>query len=126
MAYSVKDRLKYIGTRQNQVRGELVTYIRGAAQIQIYQCPGHTDVQDLIPENVISVGRYVDFIFFTQDINLPGLGLTIPIRGDKVVWQGNVYVATPPMANEDVYNYTTMYKDRLRVHTILTATLNPP
>lgn len=120
MPYAVRDRLKYIGTRQDEVRGELVTYQRGGVSIQIRQCPGHTDVQDLIPENVISVGRYVDFIFFTQDIALPGLGVTLPIRGDLILWEGHTYTVTAPAASDDVYNFTTMYRDRIRVHAILT------
>lgn len=119
MAYSVRERLKYIGKRQNGTRGEWVTYSRGAASVQIQQCPGHTDVQDLISNTVIDAVRYVDFIFFHRDLVLPGLGKIIPQRGDLIVWEGKTYTVTPPTATDDAYNFTTMYRDRVRIHTVL-------
>lgn len=121
MTYRVKDRLNYIGTRQDQVRGEVVTYCRGMNCVPLSQCPGHTDVQDLIPENIVSVGRYVDFIFFTAQLIIPNVGLTLPQRGDLITWQGSTYTCTSPTATDEVFNFTTMYKDRIRVHTILTS-----
>lgn len=120
MAYSVRDRLKYIGQRQNAVRGEPISYSRGAATVYLTAVPGHTDVQDLIPETIVTVARYVDFIFAAADLFLPGLGIVLPLPGDKIVWEGNLYVVTAPTASDDVYNFTTMYRDRLRVHTLLT------
>lgn len=126
MSYNFRDRIGYIGKRQNAVRGEKILYARGAAQITLYAVPGHTDVQDLVPENVITVARYVDFIISAADLKLPGLGITLPIRGDKITWEGNIYIATPPQALEDCYNFTTMYRDRLRVHTVLTALAATP
>lgn len=123
VAYSVRDRLKYIGTRQNETRGELCTYSRGGASIQLQQCPGHTDVQDLISNTVVDAVRYVDFIFFSKELKLPGLGVIIPTRGDLIVWEGKTYVVTAPTAADDVYNFTTMYRDRVRIHAVLTTAL---
>lgn len=123
MGYSVRDRLKYIGTRENEVRGEWVTYSRGGASIQIEQCPGHTDVQDLISNTVVDAVRYVDFIFFSRELNLPGYGVIIPQRGDLIVWEEKTYTVTAPTAADDVYNFTTMYRDRVRIHAVLTTAL---
>lgn len=128
MAYSIRDRLSYIGVRQNQVRGELIEYQRGpdlGARISIYAVPGHTDVQDLTPHTIVSQARYVDFIINKTDLRLPGVGLFLPQRGDRVIWEGNTYVVTPPTDVDEVYQPTTMYRDRIRIHTLLTRVISP-
>lgn len=121
MTYSVRDRLAYIGKRQDQVRGEWIIYSRGPNQVHILMAPGHIDVQDIIPQTAISVIRYVDFIITSAKIVLPTIGLTKPQRGDTILWEGRLYVATPPSQGDDVYQPTNMYRDRLRVHTVLTT-----
>lgn len=134
MVYSVANRLNYIGKRVNQTRGELGKYTRpGSTQkgniredswTFLFLTPGHTDVQDLIPQTVVTQIRYVDFILTAADLNLPGIGLTTPQQGDLIEWQGNTYTVTAPTATDDVWLPTTMYRDRIRVHTTLTAVGN--
>ena len=121
MPYAVRNRLNYIGTRQNEVRGEPIVYSRGTNSVTLYQCPGHTDVQDLVPENAITIGRYVDFIIFASQLVIPSVGLTLPVHNDLIQWEGKTYTVVSPTATDDVYNFTTMYRDRLRIHTILTT-----
>lgn len=117
-----RKRLGYIGTRQDAIRGEPVQYTRGATTGWISAAPGHTDVQDLIPENAISVARYVDLIVFMASLTAAGFGL--PQRGDKFVWEGNTYNVVPPTASDEVYTFTTMYRDRVRIHGLLMSPAN--
>ena len=121
MSYSVRDRMKHIARRQMETRGEFGKYTRKNSSILIRACPGHTDVQDLSPTAVTTQIRYVDFIITAADLNLPGVGLTLPERGDLWEWEGNTYTVTAPTDTDDVYNFTTMYRDRIRFHTLLTT-----
>lgn len=119
--YDIKSRLGYIGRRQTQVRGETIQYARGTVSILLDICPGHIDVQNLTPTSIVSEVRYTDFIITASDLVLPGIGLTLPQRGDIIRWNGETYTATPPTDVDGVFNYTNMYKDRLRIHTVLTS-----
>lgn len=119
--YQVRDRLKYIGKRVSQVRGEYLLYQRGQSSVPLLIAPGHTDVQDLTPQTSVTQIRYVDFIINRKELILPGYGLTLPQRGDSVIWNGDTYILTPPTDVDDVYTPTTMYRDRLRIHTVLTT-----
>jgi hypothetical protein len=121
MSYSVKDRLPYIGRRVTEVRGEYITYQRKDCAIVLLMAPGHTDVQDMIPETVVTQLRYVDFLITRKELVLPRYGLTLPERNDRIFWNGDEYVVTPPAISDDVYQFTTMYRDRLRVHTLFTT-----
>jgi hypothetical protein len=65
----------------------------------------------------------VDFIFFSRELKLPGFGVIIPQRGDLIVWENKTYTVTSPTATDDVYNFTTMYRDRVRIHAVLTTAI---
>ena len=121
MPYRIQDRLPYIGTRMAEVFEERGFYSRGANGLWLTITPGHTDVQDVSPEQIVTQVRYVDFIIFTAQLIIPTVGLTLPEHGDTILWQSSLYTLTPPAVNEDCYNFTTMLKDRLRVHCLKTT-----
>lgn len=118
--YRTANRLGYVGSRMRGVSGETARYSRGSAVGYIKVTPGHTDVQDVHPEGAVTIILYVDFIITASDLVLQGIGRTLPVAGDQILWRGKLYVVTPPTQSDDCYNFTTQYRDRLRVHSLYT------
>lgn len=114
MSYDVSTRLDYLGTRMQELHQNELTYIRGNESVTIENfTPEKIDVQELAAFGIAMItDRAQDFVFSTE--SLEAFEESVPLRGDKIRWNGRLYELFS--IGEEIYRYTTSTRLRVRVH----------
>tara|TARA_Y100000310_G_scaffold310662_1_gene356141 strand:+ start:318 stop:680 length:363 start_codon:yes stop_codon:yes gene_type:complete len=116
MAYDIATRLDKLGTRMKELNQNSITYQRtGETDLTISNVtPGTIDVTQLGVDSVVLITEKAqDFIFDTSELS--SWSPVVPKIGDTIVWGSNTYQIFS--INDELYNYTTSSRLRIRVHT---------
>lgn len=118
MSYRVRSRSDYLANRMREVNHDMVVYSRGSYSVSIPATPDRYDLANMQITVLNTVYDYQDFKIHTASLVLPTLGLILPEREDKIIWNGNTYRVVAPEATNDCYVWTSPTHISLRVHTI--------
>jgi len=115
MSYDISTRLDYLGDRMQELNVTSLTYLRGEESVEIENfTPQKVDVDELAAFGIsLITEKLQDFTFYTS--KLEDLDPPLPIRNDKILWNGRVFEAFS--INEEIYRFTTSTRKRIRVHT---------
>jgi hypothetical protein len=114
MSYDVSTRLDYLGERMQELHQNELLYIRGEETVEIkHFTPEKIDVQELAAFGIAMLtDRAQDFVFDTE--SLQAFDSPVPLRGDKIRWNGRLYELFS--IGDEIYRYTTSTRKRVRVH----------
>jgi hypothetical protein len=114
MAYDFTTRLDYLGTRMKELHQNTMTYSRSTTDLTITNfTPERVDVQQLALMGITLVTEKVmAFVFDTSELST--LSPSVPVAGDRITIGSFVYEVM--QVADEVYNYTTSTRVRIRVH----------
>lgn len=119
MAYDVKSRLNYLGSRLKGISYFDVTLQRGVntSDGTVRASPGITEIEEMTASSLVVQARTQDWIIDTADYVI-GHVATLPQNGDNIVKGGETFRVITPDGHQACYRYTTTTKLRIRVHTV--------
>ena len=101
-----------------RVRGEIVTYTRGAYSVSLLAVRGTRDWSRVAPQQGVKVGdRSTDWLIKQADLVDSGAAEIQPQRGDEISVDGVTFRVMPYGPDSQLWMYHDRDRKFLRVHT---------